>query len=303
MAPAHGSQLDELCGAADLALYRAKARGKGCCEIFAPALRDVAASRRAFELELRRAFADGAFEMFYQPQWALPGVTLSGAEALMRWNHAGRGVLATAHFMEVLGRDASAVAVGAWVLRTACRQVATWRRTSPRLRMGVNMFATQLQSDAIVDVVRDLLAEHALPGDALELELAAGMFVHDDAGVARRLRHLRDLGVGLVLDDYGTAPAPLSLFKHVPISRLKIDRSLIRGIATDRADAAIVDAIFQLARRLGVQVSAKGVETAPQFAVLRDRGCRDAQGHLWGRAERPQDFAAAFMPSREPALG
>lgn len=295
MAPAHGSGLDELCSAADLALYRAKERGKGCCEIFAPALRDVESARRAFADELRRAFADGAFELYYQPQIALPQLTLSGAEALMRWNHPQRGVLAPSHFIQELGRDGSAIAVGGWVIRTACRAAAAWREATPGLRIGVNLFAVQLQSDAILDTVREALDDSSLPADALELELPAAIFMHDDVALVRRVRALRTLGVGVALDNVGTASMPLSLLGRLPVSRLKIDRTLVRGIDRDPASAAIVDSIFHLGRQLEIAVSAMGVETAAQRDVLLQSSCRGAQGRLWGEARREREFASGSL--------
>lgn len=296
MAPAHGGQSDELCSAADLALYRAKGLGKGCFEVFAPALRQVESSRRAFADELRRAFADGAFELFYQPQIALPEATLAGAEALLRWNHPARGPLAPAHFIEVLGRDVSAIGVGAWVLRTACDTAAAWQAAAPGLRMGVNLFAAQLRSDAVLAVVGEALADSGLPPALLELELPAALFAQEDAVLIRRLHALRALGVGLVLDNVGTAPMPLSALKRLPLSRLKIDRTLIRGIGHDPTHAAIVDSLFHLGRRLGIAVSAKGVETPAQRDALLESCCRDAQGLLWGGARSRCAFAGTFLP-------
>ncbi len=298
IAPRDSVQPEELLTAADLALYRAKAAGKGQYEIFAPALREVAVARRAFEQELRRAFENSEFELFYQPQVATDNRRLTGAEALMRWNHPERGLLSPASFMDVLSQKPSAAAVGEWTLRTACRQAAQWRAAIPDFRIGVNLFAAQFRSGRLLESVQDALEESQLPPSALELEIVENILLRNDKATMDLLHKLRAMGVGLAFDDYGTGFASLSLLKRYPVSRLKIDRSFVRSADEDAEDAAVIKAILYLGRSFGIDVIAEGVETEEQLAFLRANNCPEAQGYLFGRPMRTADFFLNWLPPK-----
>jgi diguanylate cyclase (GGDEF)-like protein/PAS domain S-box-containing protein len=299
LAPQHSEQPEELLSSADLALYRAKAGGRGRCEIFAPALRQVAVARRAFELELKHAYEDGEFELFYQPQVATADGRLTGAEALLRWNHPTRGLLTPASFIEVLSHKPSAAEIGDWILRTACRQAAAWVRRVPGFRIGVNLFEAQFRSGRLLTVVQEALAEFDLPATALELEIVENVLLRHDAGTLRLLQDLRRLGVGLAFDDYGTGYASLSLLKQYPVSRLKIDRSFMRDVHVDRENAAVVQAVLHLGESFGMDVIAEGVESEAQRDFLYRCGCAEAQGYLFGAPIPARDFGARFAPARE----
>lgn len=295
LAPQHGLRPEELLGAADLALYRAKGAGKGRVEFFTPALREVAIARAAFQKELRQAFENGEFELFYQPQVSMVDGTLSGAEALIRWNHPKRGLLTPASFIEVLSKKPSAAAVGEWILRTACHQAAAWRAAVPNFKIGVNLFEAQLRSGRLLTSVREILAESKMPPASLELEIVENILLHGDPATLKLLHDLRDLGVGLAFDDYGTGFASLSLLKQYPVSRLKIDRSFIRNVNNDREDAAVVKAVLYLAKSFSLDVIAEGVESQAQLEFLERRGCPSAQGYLFGKPLSAAEFAEQFL--------
>lgn len=299
MAPQHSTRPDELLGAADLALYKAKAAGKGRYEFFAPAFREVAVARRAFERELRVAFENGEFELFYQPQVAISTGEVMGAEALMRWHHPSRGLLFPASFMDVLGEKPIAAAVGEWSLRTACAAAVQWQETVPNFRIGVNLFEAQLRSNHLPGVLEDILEQTGLSARSLELELVENIVLRKDFGTPAVLRRLRAMGVGLAFDDYGTGYASLSLLKDYPVTRLKIDKSFIRDVASGRADAAVVKAIIYLGRSFGLRVIAEGVETQAQLDFLAERQCEEAQGYLFGEAVAADNFGPRFLNVRD----
>ncbi|MCS2608512.1 sensor domain-containing phosphodiesterase [Halomonas dongshanensis] len=288
--PQHSTTPEELLGSADLALYRAKATGKGHYEIFEPSLREVATARRAFQKELRNAFEHEEFELYYQPQVSTYDRRLLGAEALLRWNHPGRGLLTPDTFIEILGQKSSAVMVGEWILRSACQQAAQWRNIIPDFTIGVNLFESQFRSGSLPQTIHDILDEYHLPPEALELELVENILLHTDAKTLKLIYDLRDIGIGLAFDDYGTGFASLSLLKKFPVTRLKIDRSFIRNVTTSSEDAAVVKAILYLARSFDMSVIAEGVENEAQLSFLKEHHCLEAQGYLFGRPVPAKDF-------------
>ncbi|HEY0328552.1 MAG TPA: EAL domain-containing protein [Rhodopseudomonas sp.] len=295
LAPLHGSNPEELLGAADLALYKAKSAGRGRFEFFVPSFREVAVARRTFERELRLAHENHEFELFYQPQVATRTGELTGAEALIRWHHPERGLLSPAAFIDVLSQKPSAASVGEWVLRTACKQATEWRTMFPGFRIGVNLFEAQFRSGRLLTVVKSALADHALPPTALELELVENVLLRDDSSTLRLLLDLRTLGVGLAFDDYGTGFASLSLLKRFPVTRLKIDRSFIRDVNGDPEDAAIVKAIVYLGNSFGLEVIAEGVETEAQRKFLIRNKCAESQGYLFGKPVPAAEFRNNFF--------
>lgn len=295
MGPQHGARPEELLGAADLALYRAKASGKGRFEFFEPSLRLVAVARREFERELKLAFENGEFELFYQPQMSARERRLTGAEALMRWNHPQRGLLSPASFMEVLSQKPSAAAVGEWVLRTAVAQAARWRSKIPGFRMGVNLFEAQFKSGRLLSSVVESLTAFDLPPEALELEIVENVLLRNDTSTLQLLNDVRAMGVGLAFDDYGTGFASLSFLKRYPVNRLKIDRSFVRNVNTDPGDAAVVTAILFLGRSFGMDVIAEGVETQAQLDYLKYHGCSEVQGYLFGKPVPASQFEQKFI--------
>lgn len=297
LSPLHGPLTDALLACADMALYEAKRGGRHCHRVFTPALRDATLSWTARQQELPRALAAGEFEVFYQPQVRLADRRIVGAEALIRWRHPRLGLLAPAAFLAPLEASRLAAPVGRFVLREACAQAAAWRRAGATdLRIGVNLFGAQFHSASLVDEVRAALAESGLPASGLELEITETIILQHDEALIAPLRALRDLGVGLAFDDYGTGYASLSLLKRFPLTRLKIDRSFVQGMEGSSQDRAIVRSVLTLGRSFGLSVIAEGVETEAMAARLAAKGCTEAQGYLFGRPMPAEAFAALCRP-------
>ncbi|TGE00224.1 putative bifunctional diguanylate cyclase/phosphodiesterase [Methylobacterium nonmethylotrophicum] len=302
LSPLHGPLSDALLACADMALYEAKRAGRHCHRLFTPAMREATLVWTARQQELPQALAAGEFALFYQPQVCLRTRRIVGAEALIRWRHPQLGLLAPAAFLAPLEASPLAAPVGRWVLREACAQAAAWRAAgAPDLRVGVNLFGAQFHAASLVDEVRAALAETGLPGSALELEITETIILQHDEALIAPLRALRDLGIGLAFDDYGTGYASLSLLKRFPLTRLKIDRSFVQGMEVSSQDRAIVRSVLSLGHSLGLGVIAEGVETEAMCGRLRAKGCKEAQGYLFGRPMPPEDFAALCVPGERPA--
>ena len=293
--PAHCETADELLTNADLALFQAKSEGRNCCRLYAPHLRHAAQARRTYDVELRRAAANGEFCLFYQPQVMLEDGALTGAEALIRWQHPERGLIAPGAFIPQLEGSILAATIGDWVLDTACAQAAEWRAAGTQdFRMGVNLFGAQFRADNLVKRVEEALTRHRLPPGALELEITETIILDNDEAVLPPLRALREMGVGIAFDDYGTGYASLSLLKRYPVTRLKIDQSFVRTMCESTADAAISEAIVTLARSFGLEVIAEGIERTAQRDALKRIGCAEGQGFLFGRPMPAANFALQF---------
>ncbi len=278
--PDDGTDAAALLRAADLALYQAKAEGRGTVRRFVPALRNRADARRALEGELRAAIALGQLELHYQPQVAIATGALTGFEALLRWNHPQRGLVPPGDFVPLAEEIGLIVPIGEWVLRTACREAATWPTD---LHVAVNVAAPQFARGDIVGVVRSALAESGLAAHRLEIEVTETSLLHDVSRAIATCHRLRGMGVRISLDDFGTGYSSLTQLRDFPLDRVKIDRSFIAGI-NERADsAAIVQAVVALGATLGLRTTAEGVETEEQMHRLVAQGCADAQGFLIAR--------------------
>lgn len=302
--PLHGGEARELVGNADLALYQAKADGRGRSFTFVPALRMEAAARRLYDAELHRAVDNEEFVLFYQPQFRLSDGSLAGAEALIRWQHPERGLLSPAAFLPAIAGGSLATRVGTWVIDTACQQAAIWRAGGATdFRIGVNLFAAQFRGDDLSARISEILERHQLPPSALELEVTENIVLDHDHLVLQPLRRLREIGVCIAFDDFGTGYASLSLLKKYPLSRIKIDQSFVRSMCSSRGDHAIVGAIIDIARGFDVQVIAEGVETEEQLGLLRELQCDECQGYLLGKPMPPQLLAQRFGFGTTPFTG
>jgi diguanylate cyclase (GGDEF)-like protein/PAS domain S-box-containing protein len=282
--PAHGTGAEELLANADLALQRAKSIPGNGHQVFTPGLRRAVIARRHYEAELRRALSEQQFELFYQPQIRMADRSVIGAEALLRWHHPERGLLTPADFLPMLEASPLAAPVGDWVLKTACTEAAAWRRMGlPDFRMGVNLFGAQFNGSDLPTRVEEALIQNGLPAEALELEITENIMLRHDESLLVPLREICAWGVGIAFDDYGTGYASLSLLKRYPVTRLKIDKSFVCDLCTAAEDAAIIQAIIYLGRRLGLGIIAEGIETEAQAEALRLYGCTEGQGYLYGR--------------------
>ena len=300
--PGNGTDTANLMESADLALHRAKAKGRRCVQKFTPALRRAADRARLYDTELHNALKRGEFEVFYQPQVRVTDGTLAGAEALLRWRHPRDGLLAPGAFMAALDRSPVSADVGRWVLHTACAQAAAWRAQGAKgFRIGVNLFGSQFRIGDLVADVNAALAATGLLAEALELEITENTILRLDKTMLDPLRALRGAEVGIAFDDYGTGYGSLSMLRRFPITRLKIDRGFVNGMCTNPADAAIVRSVLFLARSLDIAVTAEGVETNEQFEQLCGDGCEEVQGYLFGRPMPALKFAGLVSASPKRA--
>jgi diguanylate cyclase (GGDEF)-like protein/PAS domain S-box-containing protein len=283
----------ELIARADLALYKAKARGgRQWCRYDLGMRREVI-ERRVLEIELRRAFARGEFELHYQPQIDLANGLTFGAEALLRWRHPERGLLSPAAFLDVLAGSALANDVGRWIIRQACRDAATWPEVGGRkIAISINLFPGQVHETDLSRDVEAALDETGLAPEQIELEITETIALNPDDNASRALAALRDRGVRLSFDDFGTGFASLSMLQRFPIDRVKIDRSFVRDMLDNRGDAAIVRSIVLISRNMELHVTAEGVENVAQAELLRGLGCNAAQGFLYSPALAPKAFDA-----------
>jgi diguanylate cyclase (GGDEF)-like protein/PAS domain S-box-containing protein len=297
IAPQDGADVEELIANADLALYQAKADGGRNLRFFMPVLRAQAQARRSLGLELRRAFAENEFEIHFQPQIRLADKAVVGAEALLRWRHPQRGLLAPGAFIDTLAESAIASGVGRWIIRTACQQAAAWRAMGlPLVRVGVNLFPSQAYDEALSQDVMEALRDFGLPADALELEITENIALNrEDSAVLQRLH---DEGVKLAFDDFGTGYASLSYLTRLPLTRIKIDRSFVAKITRDEQDAAIVRSLIAMAHNLNLGVIAEGVETSQQADFLLNERCEEAQGFLYAKPLPAEQFEAYLRAQR-----
>ena len=302
IAPNDGASVDELIANADLALYQAKSDGGRVSRFFVPVLRAQAQARRRLDLDLRRAFAENEFELHFQPLIRLADEAVVGAEALLRWRHPVRGVLAPGVFIETLAESSIAPAVGRWIIKTACARTAEWRAMGLMLgRVAVNLFPSQAHDPRLVTDVDDVLRETGLPAEALELEITETVALNNE-DPAGPLLELHERGVKLAFDDFGTGYASLNYLTRFPVSRIKIDRSFVARITDNSEDAAIVRSLVAMAHNLGLEILAEGVETEAQAAFLLNERCQDAQGFLYSRPLPAPEFEA-YLRAKRLALG
>jgi diguanylate cyclase (GGDEF)-like protein/PAS domain S-box-containing protein len=303
IAPRDARQADELIANADLALYQAKSDGGRVYRFFLPALRARAQARRGLAIELRRAFAEGELELFFQPQLRLRDEAVLGAEALLRWRHPERGVILPGAFIQALAESSIAVEVGKWIIRTACEQTAVWRSLGLHIeRIGVNLFPVQAHSATLVADVEEALRANGLPADCLELEITENAAL-DSGDPDATLQKIDQLGVKLAFDDFGTGYASLTYLTRFPVWRIKIDRSFVSRITDSPDDAAMVRSLIAMAHNLGLCVIAEGVESVTQAAFLRQEGCEEAQGFLYGEPLPAAEFEAYLRARRLAAPG
>jgi diguanylate cyclase (GGDEF)-like protein/PAS domain S-box-containing protein len=291
--PDDATDLDELMRHADTAMYQAKASGKDNAQFFAAAMTERAQARLLLVGQLRHALELGQLQLHWQPRVRARDGSLAGVEGLLRWRHPDLGLVPPAQFIPLAEDSGLIVPIGDWVVEQACAQIAAWRAEGwPPMSVSINLSARQLQGDELIAVVRDSLARHAVPPGQLELELTESMVMVDAEVNLKRLHALRALGVTLAIDDFGTGYSSLAYLNRFPIDKLKIDRSFVHDMLDDPTDRAITMAIIGLGHTLGLQVVAEGVELASEAAVLREAGCDELQGFLFGRPMAAAELAA-----------
>lgn len=278
--PADGSDPDQLLQHADLALYRAKAGGRGCFRFFEPEMNLRAQLRRAAQIDLRHAFGAGEFELFYQPLIDIATGQVSGFEALLRWRHPERGLIPPDRFIPLAEEIGLIVPLGEWVLEQACRQAASW---ADGLKVAVNLSPVQFGSAGLVAAVATALANSGLDAARLELEVTESVMLRDTEATLATLHRMKQLGVAIALDDFGTGYSSLSYLQRFPFDKVKIDKTFIQNLGSGTASTAIIRAVTDLCVALGMSTTAEGVETREQYRAVQALGCTQAQGYLFSR--------------------
>lgn len=284
MFPQDGEDATVLLRNADTAMYASKTGGRGIFKFFDASMNERAQQRLKIEARLRRAIPGGELELFYQPRVRLADGRFSGMEALVRWRDPERGLVAPGEFIAIAEETGLIRDLGDWVLAAACRQLRVWidqgRTAGP---VAVNVSARQLENPGFADQVAELLARHGLSSQHLEIEVTESAVMTDPEQSIGMLTALADLGLAIAVDDFGTGYSSLNYLKRLPIHVLKIDRSFVAGIGKSKPDENIIAAILDLARALGLEVVAEGIEETAQADFLRRAGCQQAQGYLYSR--------------------
>ena len=299
IAPTDSSVPDVLMKNADLALYRAKADGGGIYRFFEVAMDARMQARRALELDLRKAIVNGEFELYYQPITDVKSGQITSCEALIRWHHPERGLVAPSEFIPVAEETGLIVPLGEWVLRQACAVAARWPK---HLTIAVNVSPAQFKSRNLVPTVMNALASSGLPATRLELEITEMVLVQDNDAAFAILHQLRDLGIRIAMDDFGTGYSSIGYLRSFPFDKIKIDQSFIRDLPGRLDSVAIVRAVVGLSSSLGITTTAEGVETKEQLDSVTAEGCDEVQGYLFSWPKSAADvekFLAEQMPRAE----
>ena len=296
--PGDGGDLDELLKNADLAMYRAKSEGRRTYRFFEPGMDAQAKARRLLESDLRRAIAEGGFELHYQPLVNLRDNTITGCEALLRWRHPERGMISPAEFIPVAEQTGLIAELGEWVLSTACAEAVTW---PGHIKLAVNVSPVQFRTNTLALKVAAALAASGLASDRLELEITEAVLIDDDEVALGLLHQLRALGVRIALDDFGTGYSSLSYLQRFPFDKIKIDRCFVNTIADANGSSSIVQAVVSIATARNMTTTAEGVETEQQKELLCALGCTEMQGFLFSPAKPAFEIRQMFLSRKNVA--
>jgi diguanylate cyclase (GGDEF)-like protein/PAS domain S-box-containing protein len=290
--PNDGTDAETLVKNADIAMLNAKGNGRNNYQFFKPDMNEHALERQSLESGLRHALGRREFVLYYQPKMDLETEAITGAEALIRWQQPGQGIVLPEKFIPIAEQCGYIVPIGRWVLREACRQTKTWLDADlTPLPVAINISAVELRSRDFVQSVRTVLQETGVDVRYLEFELTETALMQDPTSTIAVLRTLKDMGVRLTLDDFGTGYSSLSYLKRFPIDALKIDKSFVHGLCTNAGDANIVSAVINMGKSFGLRVIAEGVETREQFLRLQAQQCAEGQGHYFQAPIAAHEFA------------
>jgi len=291
IAPVDGTEPDQLLKNADMALYGAKADGRGTYRFFEAEMDKRMKERRDLEMDLRQALTNGEFELHYQPLVNLQTNEITAFEALLRWHHPAKGLISPADFIPIAEETGLIVSIGEWVLRTACKETANW---PDHVKVAVNLSPAQLKTKNLVSIVKDALADCDMAPERLQLEITETMLMQNTFATLAMLHELRKLGVQIAMDDFGTGYSSLSYLRSFPFDKIKIDRSFIQDLANGAEPRAIVHAVAGLAKCLNMISTAEGVETQQQLDTLQAVGCTEMQGYLFSKAKPADEIVALF---------
>ena len=299
IAPDDGVDAATLLRNADLALYRAKADGRGTYSFFEESLNERAQERRRIESDLRLAIERGEFELHFQPLFDLEKGRIGSFEALIRWNHPDRGQISPLEFIPIAEDTGLIVPIGAWAMRDACRNAANWPE---HVRVAVNVSSVQFHRPGLSETILGALASSGLAPHRLEVEITESIFLDGSEATLHQLHSLRSLGIRIALDDFGTGYSSLSYLQSFPFDKIKIDRSFIQALLTRPGASAVVRAITDLARALGMETTAEGVEESSQLEELHAHGCTSVQGFLLSRPICANQVAALFRTGQSDTI-
>jgi diguanylate cyclase (GGDEF)-like protein len=299
-----GAVPEDLVRDADVAMYRAKSKGRGRYEVFDDEMRGRAVARLKIENDLRRALDADEFRLFYHPLMSLEDESIVGCEALLRWDHPDRGLVPPDDFIPIAEESGLILPIGEWVLENACRQARRWRSEGKDIAVSVNLAPRQLAQAGLPETVRRILKHTGLPAPALCVEITEGAVIESSQATAASLHGLRKLGVRIAMDDFGTGYSSLGYLRSLPVDVIKLDRAFVNSLPKNREDQAIVSAIMALGNSLGLTVVAEGVETRSQLTELRRLGCRFVQGFYFGKPLPPEDLSLdGFLARSRPGVG
>ncbi len=300
LAPIDATEPDLLLKNADMALYGAKADGRGTYRFFEPEMDARMKARRELDMDLRKALANGEFRLHYQPLVNIQNNEITAFEALLRWNHPIRGLVPPAEFIPIAEETGLIIPLGEWVLRGACQETANW---PTNIKVAVNLSPAQLNSRNFTDVVVNALAASGVSANRLQLEITETVLLQNTFNTLATLQKLRALGVQIALDDFGTGYSSLSYLRSFPFDKIKIDRSFIQDLMNGAEPLAIVHAIAGLAKSLNMTSTAEGVETKQQLEALQALGCIEMQGYLFSQARPPAEIVRMFLNGDKRAIG
>ncbi len=300
IAPIDGTESDTLLKNADMALYGAKAEGRGTYRFFESEMDTRMKVRRELEMDLRKALHNKEFELYYQPLVTLQTNEISAFEALLRWNHPTRGMISPVEFIPIAEETGLIIPLGEWVLKTACLETANW---PDHVKVAVNLSPSQLNNRNLVKVVKEALSDSEMAASKLQLEITESVLMQNTFSTLATLHELRKLGVQIAMDDFGTGYSSLSYLRSFPFDKIKIDRSFIQDLSKGAEPLAIVNAVAGLANCLNMISTAEGVETQQQLETLQAMGCTEMQGFLFSKARPAKDVAGFFTANSGKKLG
>jgi diguanylate cyclase (GGDEF)-like protein len=300
VAPHDAMESDALLRNADMALYGAKADGRGTYRFFEPDMNTRMKARRELEMDLRKALVGEEFELHYQPLVDLQTNDVNAFEALLRWHHPARGLISPADFIPIAEETGLIVPLGEWVLKTACKEAVSW---PDHIKVAVNLSPAQLNNRNLLNVVQAVLAQSGLSPHKLQLEITETVLLQNTFATLATLHELRKMGVQIALDDFGTGYSSLSYLRSFPFDKIKIDRSFIQDLCNGAEPFAIVHAVAGLAKCLNMTSTAEGVETQQQLELLQAMGCTEMQGYLFSRAKPAKEIRQFFSKQRANVAG